>query len=165
MDGAVGISQPRRQLKMRSGPMKALPLSMVVTNAAHLEANAGECVLGASSKRPKMVYVTSWGKEVFYYNYSWLFVCAGSENSGGSSSSIKGPLSQRKRITVPSFGSISSIGEWDWRCLVLYLLVQILMKKKSTGLICLHHQGCVCSGGTFVYICDYPWCHITIMSS
>lgn len=47
MDGVVGCGQQqqqRRQLGVRLGPMKALPLSKVVTNAAHLEATAGVCV-------------------------------------------------------------------------------------------------------------------------
>ncbi|XP_063848126.1 mucin-2-like isoform X2 [Scylla paramamosain] len=76
LDGAVlggqqqQQQQQRRQLRGRPGPMKALPLSMVVTNAAHLEATAG------------------------------------GDSSNGST---KQTLCQRRKVTVPSFGSLSSI--------------------------------------------------------
>ncbi|XP_045111997.1 nascent polypeptide-associated complex subunit alpha, muscle-specific form-like isoform X2 [Portunus trituberculatus] len=73
LGGQQQQQQQRRQLKGRPGPMKALPLSMVVTNAAHLEA------------------------------------AAGGDSSGGTNGNGRETLCQRRKVTVPSFGSLSSI--------------------------------------------------------
>ncbi|XP_050688310.1 mucin-17-like [Eriocheir sinensis] len=70
---------------VRPGPMKALPLSTLVTNAAHLQEQFKSAATGS-----------------------------GDEHSGGSTSSMKGTLAQRRRgIAIPSFGSISSIENDD----------------------------------------------------